>query len=83
MGVSCLPIRELEKAWTKSGAILTTRIRGEYWMYWLGTAQTKRIRWGFRVEGFASLDRVTETPVLRGGLANSIHALLNPARHRF
>src|SRR5205814_8714632 len=26
------------KAWTKSGAILTTKIRGEYWMYWLGTA---------------------------------------------
>ena len=26
------------KAWTKSGAILTTKIREKYWMYWLGTA---------------------------------------------
>src|SRR5215468_1203194 len=29
------------KGWTKSGAIFTEKIREEYWMYWLGTAENK------------------------------------------
>jgi len=53
------------KAWTKSGAILTTRIRGEYWMYWLGTAADKTDQMGLsRSKDLLHWTEVTETPVL-------------------
>jgi beta-1,2-mannosidase len=34
------------RGWTKSGAILTERINGKYWMYWLGTAADKTDQMG-------------------------------------
>ena len=34
------------KVWTKSGAILATKIREKYWMYWLGTASDKTDQMG-------------------------------------
>src|SRR5260221_13010387 len=58
------------KAWTKSGAILTTKIRGEYWMYWLGTAADKTDQMGLsRSKDLVHWTEVTQTPVLprRGG----------------
>jgi beta-1,2-mannosidase len=33
-------------AWTKSGAIVPTKIDGKYWMYWLGTAADKTDQMG-------------------------------------
>jgi len=32
--------------WTKSGAIVTEKIQGRYWMYWLGTAADKADQMG-------------------------------------
>jgi predicted GH43/DUF377 family glycosyl hydrolase len=29
------------RGWTKSGAVVSEKIGGKYWMYWLGTAQDK------------------------------------------
>ena len=53
------------KGWTKSGAILTTRIRGEYWMYWLGTAADKTDQMGLaRSKDLVHWTEVTQTPVL-------------------
>ncbi len=34
------------RGWTKSGAILTEKIDGRYWMYWLGTAEDKTDQMG-------------------------------------
>jgi predicted GH43/DUF377 family glycosyl hydrolase len=53
------------KAWTKSGAILTTKIRGEYWMYWLGTAEDKTDQMGLsRSKDLVHWTEATRTPVL-------------------
>ena len=53
------------KGWTKSGAILTEKIRGEYWMYWLGTAGDKTDQMGLsRSKDLIHWTEVTETPVL-------------------
>jgi len=53
------------KAWTKSGAILTQKIRGEYWMYWLGTAADKTDQMGLsRSRDLLHWTEVTQTPVL-------------------
>jgi len=53
------------KGWTKSGAILTKKIRGEYWMYWLGTAGDKTDQMGLsRSKDLIHWTEVTETPVL-------------------
>src|SRR5256714_2368577 len=53
------------KAWTKSGAILTTKIRGEYWMYWLGTAGDKTDQKGVsRSKGLIQWTEATHGPVL-------------------
>lgn len=53
------------KGWTKSGAILTTRIRGEYWMYWLGTADDKTDQMGLsRSKDLVHWTEVTRTPIL-------------------
>jgi len=60
--------------WTKSGAILTQKIRGKYWMYWLGTAADKTDQMGLA----SSPDLIhwteeTKTPVLpkRPGMFDS------------
>ena len=60
--------------WTKSGAILTTKVRGHYWMYFLGTSADKTDQMGLAW----SDDRVhwteaTQTPVLprRPGMFDS------------
>jgi predicted GH43/DUF377 family glycosyl hydrolase len=34
------------RGWTKSGAIVSERIAGKYWMYWLGTAADKTDQMG-------------------------------------
>jgi len=53
------------KAWTKSGAILTTKIRGEYWMYWLGTAADKTDQMGLsRSKDLIHWTEATHEPVL-------------------
>lgn len=53
------------KGWTKSGAILTTKIRGEYWMYWLGMAADKTDQTGLsRSKDLVHWTEVTQTPVL-------------------
>ncbi len=53
------------KAWTKSGAILTTKIRGEYWMYWLGTAEDKTDQMGLsHSKDLLHWTEATQTPVL-------------------
>jgi predicted GH43/DUF377 family glycosyl hydrolase len=53
------------KAWTKSGAILTTKIHGEYWMYWLGTATDKTDQMGLsRSKDLRHWTEATQTPVL-------------------
>ncbi|MBS1840259.1 MAG: family 43 glycosylhydrolase [Acidobacteria bacterium] len=53
------------KGWTKSGAILTTKIRGEYWMYWLGTAADKTDQMGLsRSKDLVHWTEATQTPVL-------------------
>jgi beta-1,2-mannosidase len=53
------------RAWTKSGAIISEQIGGKYWMYWLGTAADKTDQMGVS----SSTDLVhwheeTGTPVL-------------------
>jgi predicted GH43/DUF377 family glycosyl hydrolase len=53
------------RAWTKSGAIVSEKINGKYWMYWLGTAADKTDQMGLS----SSTDLLhwheeTETPVL-------------------
>jgi len=53
------------RAWTKSGAIVSKQIGGKYWMYWLGTAADKTDQMGVS----SSTDLVhwheeTATPVL-------------------
>lgn len=62
------------KGWTKSGAILTQKIQGKYWMWWLGTAADKTDQMGLA----SSTDLVhwneeTQTPVLpkRPGMFDS------------
>ncbi len=53
------------KAWTKSGAILTTKISGEYWMYWLGTAEDKTDQMGLsHSKDLMHWTEATKTPVL-------------------
>jgi predicted GH43/DUF377 family glycosyl hydrolase len=53
------------KGWTKSGAILNKKIHGEYWMYWLGTAEDKTDQMGLsRSKDLIHWTEVTQTPVL-------------------
>ena len=53
------------KGWTKSGAILTTKIQGEYWMYWLGTAKEKTDQMGLsHSKDLLHWSEATQTPVL-------------------
>jgi predicted GH43/DUF377 family glycosyl hydrolase len=53
------------RAWTKSGAIVSEKINGRYWMYWLGTAADKTDQMGLS----SSTDLIhwqeeTDAPVL-------------------
>jgi predicted GH43/DUF377 family glycosyl hydrolase len=53
------------RGWTKSGAIVSERIAGKYWMYWLGTAADKTDQMG--ISSSSDLLHWTEeldTPVL-------------------
>jgi beta-1,2-mannosidase len=53
------------KGWTKSGAILSTKIRGEYWMYWLGTAEDKTDQMGLSwSKDLVHWTEATQSPVL-------------------
>jgi predicted GH43/DUF377 family glycosyl hydrolase len=53
------------KGWTKSGAILSEKIDGQYWMYWLGTAADKTDQMGLsRSKDLIHWNEVTQTPVL-------------------
>ena len=53
------------KGWTKSGAILTTKINHEYWMYWLGTAEDKTDQMGLSYsKDLVHWTEATQTPVL-------------------
>lgn len=62
------------RGWTKSGAILTQKVNGRYWMWWLGTAADKTDQMGLA----SSSDLVhwteeTQSPVLpkRPGMFDS------------
>ena len=51
--------------WTKSGAILTEKIQGRYWMYWLGTAADKTDQMGLSSsQDLVHWKEETMTPVL-------------------
>jgi len=51
--------------WTKSGAIVTEKIQGRYWMYWLGTAPDKTDQMGLSSsEDLVHWKEETTTPVL-------------------
>jgi predicted GH43/DUF377 family glycosyl hydrolase len=53
------------KGWTKSGAILGTKIHGEYWMYWLGTAEDKTDQMGIsHSKDLVHWTEAMQTPVL-------------------
>lgn len=51
--------------WTKSGAIVTEKIQGRYWMYWLGSAADKTDQMGLSSsEDLIHWKEETTTPVL-------------------
>jgi len=51
--------------WTKSGAILTEKIKGHYWMYFLGTAADKTDQMGVAwSDDLVHWKEATQTPVL-------------------
>jgi len=51
--------------WTKSGAIVTEKIQGRYWMYWLGTAPDKTDQMGLSSsDDLVHWKEETMTPVL-------------------
>jgi len=52
-------------AWTKSGAILSEKIDGKYWMYWLGTSRGHKDEMGLSHSyDLVHWTEATETPVL-------------------
>jgi predicted GH43/DUF377 family glycosyl hydrolase len=52
--------------WTKSGAIVTERIRGKYWMYYLGDARHQGSQMGLATsEDLVHWSDATSEPVLR------------------
>jgi predicted GH43/DUF377 family glycosyl hydrolase len=60
--------------WTKSGAILTEKINGHYWMYFLGTAPDKTDQMGLAwSDDLEHWTEATQTPVLpkRPGMFDS------------
>lgn len=60
--------------WTKSGAILTQKIKGHYWMYFLGTAADKTDQMGLAwSDDLTHWNEATQAPVLgrRPGMFDS------------
>ena len=60
--------------WTKSGAIVSEKIDGKYWMYWLGTAPDKTDQMGLSYStDLIHWTEATDTPVLpkRPGMFDS------------
>jgi beta-1,2-mannosidase len=71
-------------AWTKSGAILTEKIDGKYWMYWLGTSRDHKDEMGLSHSyDLVHWTEATEIPCSRPARENSIPASSSPARRRF
>ena len=65
--------------WTKSGAILTEKVNGKYWMYFLGTGPDKRDETGLA----SSIDLIhwteeTKTPALPKRLGNWDSRVVEP-----
>jgi len=61
-------------AWTKSGAIVSEKIDGKYWMYWLGTSADKTDQMGLSYStDLLHWTEATKTPVLprRPGMFDS------------
>lgn len=55
------------KRWTKSGAILTKKIHGKYWMYWLGTSSAGVDEMGLSSsKDLVHWTEATTAPVLAG-----------------
>lgn len=53
------------RGWTKSGAIVTQKIDGKYWMYWLGTAADKTDQMGIATSrDLLHWTEALDTPVL-------------------
>lgn len=53
------------RAWTKSGAIVSEKINGKYWMYWLGTAADKTDQMGLSSStDLTHWQEETDAPVL-------------------
>lgn len=53
------------RGWTKSGAIISEKIAGKYWMYWLGTAADKTDQMGIaNSDDLLHWHEATDTPVL-------------------
>jgi predicted GH43/DUF377 family glycosyl hydrolase len=51
--------------WTKSGAIIPEKIKGKYWMYWLGTAADKTDQMGLAYSSdLLHWTEATDAPVL-------------------
>jgi predicted GH43/DUF377 family glycosyl hydrolase len=60
--------------WTKSGAIVSEKVDGKYWMYWLGTAADKTDQMGLSYsDDLIHWTEATQTPVLprRPGMFDS------------
>ena len=53
------------KGWTKSGAIVSRKINGKYWMYWLGTSADNKDEMGLSFSSdLIHWTEATKTPVL-------------------
>jgi len=53
--------------WTKSGAIVSTKIHGKYWMYWLGTSSSGTDEMGLSYsKDLIHWTEATQAPVLAG-----------------
>jgi predicted GH43/DUF377 family glycosyl hydrolase len=60
--------------WTKSGAIIPEKIKGKYWMYWLGTSADKTDQMGLAYSSdLLHWTEATDTPILprRSGMFDS------------
>jgi predicted GH43/DUF377 family glycosyl hydrolase len=67
--------------WTKSGAVVPEKIGGKYWMYFLGTSATIKIRQGWPIPPTSSTgQRPRLLPFCPCGSVNSMHESQNPDR---
>jgi hypothetical protein len=68
----------------ESGAILTEKIDGKYWMYWLGTSRDHKDEMGLSHSyDVLHWTEATEIPALPARPENSILASSSPAHRRF